>query len=401
MRSQPNSTPADALKILSFFLPQFHDDPYNDKWWGKGFNEWVNVKAAEPLFTGHDQPRVPQDGYFKYEDAEQLISQFDTARQYGIDGFVFYHYWSKGTRLLKKPLEILLSDERVGQNSNFALCWANHSWTRSWKNRQGANDVLLEQGYENTDEQMLEHVRFLVQCFNDKRYLKLQGAPLLFLYRPEAIPNLNRFVELLNRETMDRLGSACHISGMVTTWQTDWSYLDGLSSVTFAQPATSLYAPIDVFSQKSASKTALFSPSSFARSLPDWAKKFLYPIQDRFFDKVTYFDYEKTWNKLLAQMNYGLTLDRTVHFSSFVDFDNTARYGKRARIFRGFSPQLFEEKMKEAIQLAQLNRRSGVLLINAWNEWAEGMYLQPDATYGNARLEAILQARRAVSELQL
>lgn len=385
-------------KILSFLLPQFHDDPYNDEWWGKGFNEWVNVKAAKPLFKDHDQPRIPRDGYYKYETSCELGQQFDQAYAHGIDGFVFYHYWSKGVRLLKKPLDMLLADKELAKKSNFALCWANHSWTRSWKNRQGALDVLLEQEYETDETEIMEHVNFFIRCFQDDRYLKLNGEPVLFIYRPEAIPNLDDFVALLNAQAQKVLGASCHVSGMITTWQPEWTYLDKLSSATLAQPASALYSPAKIFSPLAKAKSVWFKPSNFVRALPDSVKKLLYPIQDRFFDRITFFDYEQTWSKLLEQMRYCLDQKRIVHFSTFVDFDNTARYGSRARLFRGFSPKSFEDNLTKAVQIARKNRRSGLLLINAWNEWAEGMYLQADQRYGNARLEAVARARAIAAD---
>lgn len=387
----PSLSP-EKLKVLAFFLPQFHADQLNEGWWGKGFTEWVNVKSAKPLFEEHHQPRVPEGGYFNYEDAKTIDAHFSEAKAFGIDGFVFYHYWSKGTRLLSKPLDILLETPSIGQGSDFALCWANHAWTRSWKNRSGAMDVLLEQDYEDTAAEMQDHVEFLLRCFADPRYLRKAGRPVMFLYRPEGFPDLALFVDTLTAACEAQLGVKPDISGMVTTWQADWSYLDPLPSCTLAQPATGLYAPADTFNAKGLSKDVLFKPANIVRALPDWVKRMLYPIQDAFFNKVTYLDYEATWSNALAQMDAALGSDRTIHFSSFVDFDNTARYGKRAKIFKGFSPELFEIYFEQAVERARKNEKSGLLLINAWNEWAESMYLQADEAHGNARLEAVQRA---------
>lgn len=387
--------PIDALKILAFLLPQYHNDRHNNLWWGEGFTEWVNVKAAKPLYEGHDQPRIPRDGYYSYEDPLELSAQFENARAHGVDGFVFYHYWSLGTRLLEKPLDFLLADESIGNKSNFALCWANHSWTRSWKNRQGAMDVLLEQEYETNREEILQHVKFLVRCFCDTRYLKIDGNPVFFIYKPEALPNLETFVSLLNQETIRMLGKPCHISGMITTWQPNWDYLDVLSSATLAQPAVSLYSPIEIFSKSHLAKFGNFRPSHFVRALPQWLKSLLYPLQDRFIDKITFFDYENCWEKLLQQLEYCLMQERVIHLSSFVDFDNTARYGSRARLFRGFSPEKFEQYFERAVAIALKNERSGLMLVNAWNEWGEGMYLQADMRHDNKRLDSIARVRQA------
>lgn len=384
----------EKTKVLALFLPQFHDDPFNDEWWGKGFNEWVNVRKARSMFPGHVQPKEPvNDNYYKLDTAQEIDSQINTARAHGVDGFVWYHYWSKGTRLLKKPLDIFLSDQSIGRGSEFSLCWANHSWTRSWKNRKGAMDVLLEQGYETTETELKQHVKFLVGCFTDPRYVKLKGEPVFFLYHPENIPNLPLFVDLLRAETAKELGVDCHISGIVTSWQKNWDFLEKLSSATMAQPALSLYGPVNVFSKQVSPVSMMLKPSAYTRSLPMGVRKFLYPIQDALFNRLTYWDYNSTWKKLLEQMEAALSVDRIVHFGTFVDFDNTARYGNRAKLFRGFSPESFQSHFEQALELARKNTKSGLLLVNAWNEWAEGMYLQADKQYGNTRLEAVKNAR--------
>lgn len=376
-------------EILAFFLPQFHDDPLNSKWWGKGFTEWVNVKAAKPLFDGHRQPRVPLNGYYHLETPETLNAQFKEAADHNIDGFVFYHYWSKGTRLLRKPLDLLLANPTVGQDQKFALCWANHAWTRSWKNRSGALDVLLEQEYEASTAERAEHLDFLVRCFSDKRYLRTNGKPILSIYSPELIPDLNKLIQELKAKSLEVVGVECEISGIIKNWQSDWSFLTLLDSVTLAQPALSQYASADIFDRTISARKLLFSPSEIARGLPAWAKKLLYPIQDHFFNKETYIGYDDSWQKGLEQIQRAVESDRKVHISTFIDFDNTARYGPRAKIFTGFSPEKFSKYFEQAYRLSQKNTESGLLMINAWNEWAEGMYLQPDVEFGNARLEII------------
>jgi hypothetical protein len=376
-------------KLMAFFLPQFHDDPLNSKWWGAGFTEWVNVKAARPLFVGHRQPRVPANGYAMLESADELDAQFKEATVHGLNGFIFYHYWSRGTRLLRKPLDILLSSPHIGSNANFALCWANHAWTRSWKNRSGALDVLLEQNYEVDAAERAEHVDFIVRCFEDSRYLRVNDKPLLLVYSPETIPQFADFVAELKAACAAHLGVECEISGVIKNWQSSWDFLELLDSVTLAQPALSQYASADIFDQKLSAREFVLSPEKIVRGLPNWAKHLLYPIQDRFFNKVSYVDYDQAWQMALEQMRRAVASGRYVHLSGFVDFDNTARYGVRAKIYRGFTPEKFAAYMRQAYEIANTNAQSGLLFLNAWNEWAEGMYLQPDTEFGNARLDAI------------
>lgn len=377
-------------KIYALFLPQFHADPYNDRWWGKGFTEWNNVQQAQPLFVGHDQPRAPRDGYQMLETAADLEAQFNEARSGGLDGFVFYHYWSKGTRLLKKPLDILLDNPQIAQGSEFSLCWANHSWTRSWKNRSGAMDVLLEQTYEITLEEMYEHVDFLVGAFSDPRYARVGNEPVFFIYRPEEIPNLPDFVSLLQNRCHERLGHGCHISAMITNWRMSYDYLTPLDSATLTQPAAANNAPVDVFETR-AIKTGLWrNPKYLARALPNPMKRLMYSTQDLFFNRTVEMDYDACWEKVLSQIRMGLSdPSKQLYFGGFVDFDNTARYGKRARYYSGFTPEKFATYLKSAFDLVQSGPNPDFFLINAWNEWAEGMYLQPDTRYGDARLDAV------------
>ena len=387
-------------KILSFFLPQFHEDELNSRWWGSGFTEWVNVKAAKPQFDSHDQPKVPANGYYELETPEQLDKQFREAGAHGIDGLIFYHFWNKGTRVLRRPLDNLLANPDIGGNTEFSLCWANHAWTRSWKNRAGAMDLLMPQEYEQSEKELEGHVEFLTNCFCDSRYTRKDGEPILFIYRPEDIPNLKQFVELLKQRTMKKLKVSCHISGIVTAWQDDWSYLNHVDAATLAQPALSQYAPDDIFGAKLSPVKAMLSPSYFVRGLPNWIKRILYPVQDRFFNKITFMDYDSAWQKLLRQAKCAIkSSSRPIHISTFVDFDNTARYGKRARIFQGFTPENFEFYLGQAKDLAEQNQQSGLLLINAWNEWAEGMYLQSDKTFGNARLEAVKKVAQRANQV--
>ena len=383
-------------KIFSLFLPQFHADPNNDLWWGQGFTEWDNVKKAKPLFPDHHQPRVPGDGYQMLETPDELDAQFAQAKDGGLDGFVFYHYWSAGTRLLKKPLDLLLENSEIGHGLEFSLCWANHSWTRSWKNRAGAMDVLLEQVYETDREALGAHVDFLVRAMSDSRYTRVDGKPIFFIYRPEDIPNLGEFVELLRTRCQKKLGCDVHISAMITNWQLSYDYLAPLDSATLTQPAAANNAPIDVFKGKENAKALAFNPKYLARVLPKPLKKLAYLVQDRFFNSTVAMSYDATWEKILRQIEVGLgQADHPLHFAGFVDFDNTARYGPRARYYEGFTPEKFADYLMRAYRMVDADRRQSMFLINAWNEWAEGMYLQPDVRFGDARLDAVRRLRQS------
>ncbi|MBN2707237.1 MAG: glycoside hydrolase family 99-like domain-containing protein, partial [Deltaproteobacteria bacterium] len=182
-------------RLLAFYLPQFHEIPENNAWWGQGFTEWTNVRSARPRFPGHAQPKLPAgENYYDLARPEVLREQARLAREHGISGFIFYHYWFKGRRLLQTPLANLLADQDC--NLSFALCWANESWTRRWDGRE--DEVLIRQEYSQDDD--LEHIRALLPVFRDQRYIKIADRPLLLLYRSEQLPNAAATAALWRRE---------------------------------------------------------------------------------------------------------------------------------------------------------------------------------------------------------
>ena len=171
------------MKIIAFYLPQFHTIPENDTWWGKGFTEWVNVKKAKPLFKGHDQPRIPlNNNYYDLNNPETLKWQANLAHQYGVDGFCFYHYWFKGKLLLEKPAESLLKRENIALD--YCFCWANEPWARTWDGRN--RNVLMPQEYGGREE-WKKHFDYLLPFFKDVRYIKENNKPMFVIYKSTLI----------------------------------------------------------------------------------------------------------------------------------------------------------------------------------------------------------------------
>ena len=178
------------MRIIAFYLPQFHDIPENDEWWGKGFTEWVNVKKAKPLFEGHAQPRVPlNNNYYNLLDDNIKIWQSEIAQKHGIYGFCYYHYWFNGKLLLEEPMEQMLKNKEI--TIPFCICWANEQWTKAWV---GENKVLIAQKYGDKNE-WAEHFYYLLPFLKDERYIYEKGKPLVVIYRPNIIPCLNEMLD--------------------------------------------------------------------------------------------------------------------------------------------------------------------------------------------------------------
>ncbi|MDA8148219.1 MAG: glycoside hydrolase family 99-like domain-containing protein, partial [Actinomycetota bacterium] len=200
MSGVPTPTPhATRPRALAFYLPQFHPIPENDEWWGKGFTEWRNVARARPLFPGHYQPHLPGElGYYDLRVPEVREAQAALAREHGIDGFVYYHYWFHGRRLLERPFDEVLASGRP--DFPFALCWSNEPWTRGWDQR---GTVLVPQRFSPGDD--LDHIRWLATAFGDDRYVKIDGRPLFLVYRPALLPDPLRTTDTWRAEAQ-RLG---------------------------------------------------------------------------------------------------------------------------------------------------------------------------------------------------
>lgn len=371
------------VRVLAYFLPQFHDCILNSKWWGKGFTEWDNVKKCSPLFEGHNQPKIPLESYYDLSDPLEIQKQYLSAYEHGIDGFVIYHYWSLGERPLRKPLDIILNNQNLV--INFSLCWANHSWTRSWKNRKGALDVLIEQKYENNNKDLDKHFYFLNRAFSDNRYIRIDGKPFFLIYNASDIPNIDEFIEKLREYVLRNSNLEIHLCGVITSWKSNYNCFNNFDSVTFSQPGTALWSPEDVFSKMNGIFKSKNKFSYYTRGLPFSIKKLLYNIQDNFKNKYEIFDYDEIWEKVIRQTIRSKDYKKDVFPSAFIDFDNSPRYGSRAKIFQGFTPEKFASYLEELMNVCN----SQLILINAWNEWGEGMYLQADQKYKNVRLEKL------------
>jgi hypothetical protein len=377
------------MKICAMFLPQFHADPFNDEWWGEGFTEWDNVRSAHALIDGQIQPRVPLEGYFDLSQSQEIERQAKQAKQFGISAFTFYDYWYDGKSPLRKPLQLFLQNSQI--DIEFSLCWANHSWTKSWTNRSGALDVLISQKYPEDRTSREKHFEHLAKAFCDPRYIKHEGRPILQIYDSAIVPT--SYIEAMREYFKNKHGFEIHIDAIISAWLANWRWLELYDSCTLFQPSAALFSPTNMYGEQ---KHRL-SLETIVRAAPVAIKRLAYLFLDRLPDKVKAFDYETTLTNLLNQyIISNKTCPLPMNAMTFVDFDNTPRYGKRARIMTGYQTSIFEGHLRALIQASAKFNGLGYVFVNAWNEWGEGAHLQPDAVLKFERLQAIENALRRV-----
>jgi len=356
-------------KLIAFYLPQYHPIPENDQWWGKGFTEWTNVRKATPRFPGQYQPHVPgQLGYYDLRDPKVRAAQADLAREYGIHGFCYYHYWFNGRRLLEYPLnENLKSGE---PDFPFCVCWANENWTRAW---DGADrEILLAQEY--SDEDSLVFINSLIPSFRDERYIRVNGRPLLLLYRTGLLPDPRRTADIW-REAVRRAGIEDLYLVRVE------NRMDGPEP---SPPEIGFDAAVEFAPNwgRLGKRVLNLSESSGQNHLVD--------------PDVSVYDYEQIITEMLLKPEPSYKLFRGI----FPMWDNTARRKKGPLAIINSSPDKYAFWLSHLLRQT-LESHAGeerLVFINAWNEWGEGCHLEPDQEHGLGYLEA---TRTALAMTQL
>jgi len=347
---------AADVRLIAFYLPQFHPIPENDLWWGKGFSEWTNVTKAVPLFEGHYQPHLPSElGFYDLRLREVRHEQIALAQQYGIDGFCYHYYWFSGKRLLERPLDDMLADSE--STMPFCLCWANENWTRRWDGAE--KELLIEQKYAPGDAAAF--AQSLLPFLADPRYIRHKGRPLLVVYKPQAIPDALRTVDVW-RDTFRSAGiGEVHVCGALTQGNNDYAGFGLDSGVEF--PPHNL------------------GTGNVTHDIPvGWSFG------------GTILEFPAVARFLLERRYRHPDVFRTVVPS----WDNTARTGARAQILLGGTPPNYEFWLSEAVRATggDFPGEERFVFINAWNEWAEGCHLEPDRKYGRAFLEATLRVKQ-------
>jgi lipopolysaccharide biosynthesis protein len=348
---------AEDLRAIAFYLPQFHRIDENDRWWGKGFTEWTNVRRGRPQFAGHYQPHTPGElGYYDLLDPAVRGAQAALAREHGIHGFCYYHYWFNGRRLLERPLDAVMASGTP--DLPFCVCWANENWTRRWDGLE--DDILVQQVYSLRDSRAF--LESLLPLFHDPRYIRVDDRPLLLVYKAALIPNVAGTAAVWRDGARAAGLAGLHLVACETTGETDPIPLGFDAGCEF--------------------------PPHGHRAVPLNGE--MRSVARAFRGMVTSYK-----GQVVQSLQRGLPefpLYRTV----MPGWDNTARRQDGGTIFVGSSPQLFGywvERMAAQTR-EQHTGDARLMFVNAWNEWGEGCHLEPDARYGRQYLQALAQGLR-------
>lgn len=364
------------FRAIAIYLPQFHPIPENDQWWGKGFTEWTNVTKAKPIFHGHYQPHLPTElGFYDLRLEESRISQADLARQFGIQGFCYYHYWFNGKLVLERPLEEILKTGKP--DFPFMICWANENWTRVWDGE--SRNVLLKQEYSEKDD--IDHINYLIPYLKDSRYIKVDGRPVIAIYKSGLIPDPDKTIAIWRREAIKH-----NINLYICRF--DCHDQVGEKFVTPGFDATIDFAPFG----------ASFRSFQKAR----WLIRGLSYVLRRFF-KVS-----AVGDRLVNRVSYRKFVDFSVGqpFPAYKSFpgvcpmwDNTARKKKNYFLFKDGKPSDYGYWLKHILRnFKPYSTDENLIFINAWNEWAEGNHLEPCVKWGKEYLEVTRDALAEVND---
>lgn len=362
-------------QIIAFYLPQYHPFKENDEWWGKGFTEWTNVGKAKPLFKGHNQPRVPTElGYYDLRLPIIREQQAQMACDAGVTAFCYWHYWfGNGKRLIPEVFDEVLNSGKP--EFPFCLGWANHSWyAKNW-NADGTTTqkLLMEQTYPGIEDQKM-HFNFLIRAFKDQRYVKINGAPVLYIFAPQDLPqdyvdNLKIWTKEAGFPNLFMIANIADIH-----YSKEKALKSGYDAVSYQRLASTLHEGNEI-------------KDKIIRQIQIRIKKVL-----GFLRKTPPFmaDYSVAYHKLIKQEDYEENVIPTI----VPQWDHTPRSGWNGSLFINATPEHFYSHAKEALNAIK-GKNNPLLFVKSWNEWGEGNMMEPDITYGRGFIKAL---KRAIDE---
>lgn len=373
------------IRPIAIYLPQFHPIPENDEWWGKGFTEWTNVTKAQPKFKGHYQPHLPADlGFYDLRLEESRVAQEKLAKEYGIYGFCYYHYWFNGKRVLNEPLDRKLKNAK--ENLPFMLCWANENWSRRWDGSE--SDILLEQIYSEADHR--RHIEHLIPFFKDPRYIKIDDKVVFAIYRTNLIPNLEEAINIW-RDVAKEYGLELYILRFEGFNNSGEEFMcQGIDAASEFQPFTAISKII-----KSKTKLKGFKEEISFSAIKNSLKARTTNFKEKYFlkNKGSVYNYQDIVN---ADFSDESKLNYKLYSCVTPSWDNTARKAKNYIVLNNSSPILFRDWINKKLKkFTPFSQEENLFFINAWNEWAEGNHLEPDRKWGT---EYLNQLKKALDE---
>lgn len=380
------------VRVIALYLPQFHPTPENDRWWGPGFTEWTNVAKAKPLFRGHQQPRIPADlGFYDLRLPETREQQAQLAREAGVEGFCYYHYWfGNGRQLLERPLQEVVASGKP--DFPFCICWANHTWSnKTWERKSAVqkNSVLMEQTYPGTEDD-IAHFNTLLPMFKDRRYMTVDGKLIFAIYDPFGFKNVQQFIATWRRLAEENGLPGFHFIGMTPSTLTIRTAPDG----TRQRVMPNLKSSAEIY------RRVLDLGFDAVNSLGKRRGEMLYEGKWKNIAKTVLrhigfptgsmrYDYERTVRNYFAPEDTW----ENVYPSILPQWDRTPRVASMDGVYVNATPEKFENHIRQALSLIKDKQpEHRILFLKSWNEWGEGNYVEPDMEWGHGFIDAIHNA---------
>lgn len=370
-------------RVIAFYLPQFHPNEINDKYWGKGFTEWTNVAKAKPLFKGHYQPQIPADlGFYDLRIPEVRQAQADMARDAGVEGFCYWNYWfGRGKKILEMPIEEVI---RTGEpDFPFCIGWANHNWSnKTWQKigRYQKDVIFLKQEYLG-EQDYSDYFDYLLPAFKDKRYITVDGKLLFYVFEPEKIPDNDVFIKVFNEKAIQNGLSGFYFVGRADSIgkmkiRNEDGYLDNRAADRYEMFYKWGYDAVNSYSFRRAEMIVNGTFNRFFRKIR--GKILGNSLMD--------YDYEKIISNLYTKED----LQNNVFPTICPRKDRTPRSGKNAWLYRDSSPEKFDKNVRLALECIK-NKPSErkIIFLDSWNEWGEGAYMEPDIVFKHGYLDVL------------
>lgn len=350
------------MKILSIYLPGFHEEELNNKAWGKGFTEWDNVRSGRKLYKKHVQPIRPLDNnYYDLSQKDDILNQINIANEYKVDGFIFYHYWFGNNKsALTKPAEIL--KDEIKERIDYCFCWANHSWIKNWHGKN--SEMIVEQKYGEKKD-WINHINYLLPFFKDERYIKIDNRPVMYLYNMSDIKCIDEMLNVWNKILSENGLGNVYVIEYISSRNRKVSYNKTDAVVEF-EPLYTTFFDINVFNK-------------FKRFICKKCKL------------IDFQNYDYLWKKIInRKRRYD---GKVIQKGCFSGWDNSARKGHNCMIVKNNSPKKFGFYLEKLINNNRKDSTNDFIVINAWNEWSEGAILEPTEKDGYLYLEEIRKVK--------